>query len=669
MKIPIGWLSEFVECPKEPKKLADDLTLAGLAVDGIEKDGKETLLDLDITTNRVDAMNVFGIAREIGVLYGKPLKAPDTSVSEKGAPARDALSILILAEDLCPRFLGRVLDVRIGPSPAWLRERLEMMDVRSLNNVVDITNYVMLELGQPSHAFDLLRIPESALRIRWAKEGERLKTLDGVERALSPRIGVVAGPESPLGLAGIMGGASSEVSDDTKTIALEAAYWDPPSVRRASKALGLHTEASHRFERGADPEGPPLALDRIAHLLTKIGAGTARPGQVEAGKAPARRKVGLRKDRVEALLGVEVPEERVRGILKGLGFGLDRGGYEVPSFRGDVSREEDLIEEVGRHYGFDKIPSALPATHSPGAFPPLLQKERALQKLLVGFGLTEVVTLVFVSESDAKATGSPVVALDNPLAEDQAALRNSLVLPGLLSVLQRNIRHGTQDVEIFEFGRVFDKGGREVRRLGILLAGAGRKADWSERGRPADFFDLKGILESFPARLEVRPFTLRSDARPFLHPGRSARLERDRVVLGYMGALHPDFCEKWEVKGEVLVAELDVEPLFANPPQAVRVEALPRFPVVSRDISVVVNAGMAASSVAEAAKRGAGKLAKDVFIVDRYAGPELKAEGVALTVTLRLQDPERTLTSEEAQASVGGAIRALKELGAQIRGE
>src|SRR5262245_5333657 len=323
MKLPVSWLREYVDVMVEPRRLGEDLTMAGLALEGLETDGKDAVLDLDVTTNRVDAMNVYGLAREVSVIYGLPLKPLDLSFTEKGTPASAVFDVAIEAADLCPRFCGRVLDVRMAPSPAWLRDRLEQMGVRPISNVVDLTNYVMLEMGQPSRAFELAQVAQGRLNVRWAREGERLRTLDGVERPLHPKVGVVAGVDGPLALAGIMGGASSEVSEDTRTVALEAAFWEPLAIRRASRWLGMHTEASHRFERGADPEGTTVATARIAHLLEKIGSGTTRPGLVDRVAAPRpRRSVTLRPSRVRAVLGVHVPAERSKAILGGLGFAV-----------------------------------------------------------------------------------------------------------------------------------------------------------------------------------------------------------------------------------------------------------------------------------------------------------------------------------------------------------
>src|SRR6266704_2733487 len=495
MKVPLSWLREFVDVAVEPGRLGEDLTLAGFALDGLESDGKDAVLDIDVTTNRVDCMNVYGLAREVAVLYGLPLGRLELSLAEKGAAASEVLEVGIEALDLCPRFSARVLDVRLGPSPAWIRDRLDSVGVRPIHNVVDLTNYVMMEMGHPSHAFDLARIPEGRLRVRWAREGEKLHTLDGVQRSLSTRHGVVAGPQEALALAGIMGGASSEVSEETKVVALEAAYWEPLAIRRAARALGMHTEASHRFERGADPEATVIALARIAHLLEKIGAGTTRPGVIDRVAVPrAKRTLSLRPARVRAVLGVDVPQPKAEAILSGLGFRVEPGkdterwgveerksiSVEVPSWRGDVGREADLIEEVGRHFGLDKIPPSIPPADARGGLGLGQAEERTVRDTLVAAGLTEAITYSFTAETPVGTAGPArdgVLALENPLADAQSVLRSSLVLPGLLEALDANQRQGRRDVAFFEVGRVFYPGPGlpiEERRLGILLAGHSR---------------------------------------------------------------------------------------------------------------------------------------------------------------------------------------------------
>ncbi len=679
MRVPLTWLGEFVDIGVEPGRLAEDLTLAGLAVDAIDKIGAETVLDLDITTNRVDCMNVYGVAREVAALYGKVLRPLDIGFKETGSRAETALAVSIEAPDLCPRFCARVLDVRLGASPQWLRNRLDLVGVRAINNVVDLTNYVMMEMGQPSHAFDLGRLPESRLVVRWARPGETLTTLDGIGRTLGTNVGVVSGPLGPLALAGIMGGASSEVSESTTSVALEAAYWEPLAIRRASRALGMHTEASHRFERGADPEGPTTATARLAHLLEKIGAGTARPGLIDvAAAAVPRRTVFWRPARVATVLGAEVSEEESRRVLTALGFGLGAptGGavvVTVPTWRGDVTREVDLVEEVGRHHGLHTVPSSLPPAATPGGLKPFQRTERAIRDVLVGAGLVEVINPPFVSDDEAAPSPGPRLALANPLAEDQGVLRSSLAVPGLLRNLRTNLRHGRRDVRLFEMGRVFSgdpRSPREHRHLAMLLAGPARLAHWSEPSRNMDFFDGKGLLEVLFRRLGVGRFELSSQDLPgFLHPGRSARLVFRDASVGQIGALHPDLAETWELRDETFIAELDLESILGAGAEVARFATLPKYPAVHRDLSVLCGNDVPSAALEQWVQQAGGSLLTAVVVADRYDRPPVPEGKVSLTLTLRYQAKERTLTGEEVQASVEEVVAALKVRGAEIRGE
>jgi phenylalanyl-tRNA synthetase beta chain len=668
MKIPLSWLKEFVDVPEEPRRLGDDLTMAGLALEGIETHGSEVVLDLDVTTNRVDCMNVYGVAREVSVLYGRPLRVPDAQVSEKGEPASSALAVTIEAPDLCPRFCGRVLDVTMGDSPSWLRDRLEMVGVRPISNVVDLTNYVMLELGQPSHAFDLARIPDGTLVVRLARAGERVTTLDGIDRALPVGTGVVSSKTVPLALAGIMGGASSEVSDATRTIALEAAYWHPLTIRRNAKALGMHTEASHRFERGADPEGQPLALDRIAHLLSKIGAGSARPGIVDVLAKPRPPvRIALRPARVDALLGATVPAERRTAILTGLGFVVNGDGWDVPSWRSDVSREIDLVEEVGRHHGLNRIASTVPSARRVGALTRAQQHERELRRLLTGMGLQEVIQLALAPQEAGR------VPLANPLAGGAGALRDSLVFPGLLDALQANLRQGRRDVALFEIGRVFAfEGARfgETGRVGLLWAGSLEPAHWSRKARAADFFDGKGALEAIGARLGATGLAWSAAvARPELHPGKSVRLSAGGRDLGYLGVLHPERADALGARGEIVVAEIDLDALTQGAAAAVRAQPLDRFPAVTRDLSVFTDASVKSDALLAEVRAAAGPLLREAAIADRYEGPPVPAGRVSLTLALRFQAGERTLTGDEVERAMAEVIGRLRATGHEIRGE
>ncbi len=679
MKVPLSWLREHVAFTAEPRRLADDLTGVGLAVDAIEPHGAETVLELDVTTNRVDCMNVYGVAREVAAIYGLPLRPLETATNDLGAPAGDALEVEIQAPELCGRFQARVLDVKVGPSPAWLRDRLELVGVRAINNVVDLTNYVMLETGQPSHSFDLTRVPGSTLVVRWSREGEALTTLDGQERTLPARVGVIAGKggEPPLALAGIMGGASSEIQDDTRTVALEAAWWDPLAIRRAARALGMHTEASHRFERGADVAGGRPALDRLAHLLQKIGAGSVRPGVVDRkGRERQARTIRLRSARVDALLGAPVPWPQQQKTLEALGFAVN-GSAEAaevrpPTWRLDVVGEADLVEEVGRHFGLDRIPSALPPSGRVGVLRPSQRRERRIREVLTGIGMSEVIHYAFVP--GAEVLPQPAVRLANPLTNEQDALRTSLVVPGLASALRTNARLGRRDLAIFELGRVFLPGEgrpREARRLGLLLSGQWHPRHWSLKPRPFDLFDVKGIVELLFERLgEAPPRVDAAGPTPeFLHPGRSARLSIDGRGVGFLGALHPEVAERLELKSEAVVLELDLEGLLDAPAGIARFRGLDRFPAVERDLSIVCDEAAPASEIDARVRAAAGERLRSVSLVDRYTGNQVPPGKVSLTVSLRFQDRERTLTSEEVQAAVDAVVRELRAAGHEIRGE
>ena len=682
MKVPYAWLREYVDVKVAPPKLGEDLTLVGLALDGLEGEGDDAVLDVDVTSNRVDCMNVYGLAREVAVIYGLPLKPLAVGFEERGPGADEALDVVIEAPDLCPRFCARVLDVRLGPSPAWLQERLEAVGVRAISNLVDLTNYVMMEMGQPTHAFDLARVPDGRLHVRWARPGERVTTLDGVARALDVRapVGVVAGPDAPLALAGIMGGATSEVGEGTRTVALEAAYWEPLAIRRAARALGMHTEASHRFERGADPEGPVLAVARLAHLLEQIGAGTTRPAMIERHPAPrAKVRISLRSSRIDAILGTRVTEARGREILAGLGFTVGpwvsgRTEVDVPTWRGDVSREIDLVEEVGRHHGFDRVAAALPPSAEPCELSDSQRRGRLIRETLVAAGFGEVINPPFGPGATPGFETGPAVALANPLAEDQSTLRRSL-LPGLLATLKTNLHQQRRDVALFEMGRVFAPAEglpAEERRLALLLSGQARPGHWSEpHGRRADVFDMKGALELLARRLGFEDADMdRQQGLPsHLHPGQGALVTLAGEVVGSYGALHPDVRAALDLRDETILAEVRIEALLERPVSPIRVEPLDRFPAVARDLSVLCDASQPASALQAIVRRSGGEYLRSVAVVDRFDRPPLPPGKVSLTVSLRFQDRSRTLSGEEVQAAVESVVRELRSAGAEIRSE
>ncbi len=682
----MSWLRELVDVPVGVDELADRLTMCGFEVGAVEPwpadprtpDGPpDAVLDLEITTNRPDCLSVLGIAREVATAYGTELRMPPATAAEPDPGAGDAIAITIEDPDLCPRYAGALAQVTVGPSPPWLARRLEAADVRPINNVVDVTNYVMLELGHPMHAFDLDRLAGPEIRVRRARAGETVRTLDGVDRTLVPDMLAIADAERPQAVAGIMGGAASEVGPGTRTIVLEAAWFDPLSVRRTSRRLGLATDASYRFERGADVAAPPAAIRRAHRLLADIGAGTPRGPLVDRFPAPpAPVEIRLRHARLGRVLGQTIEEGFVAPALASLGFeptpaAEDDGPawrVRVPTFRVDVKREEDLIEEVARHHGYDEIPTTFPALTRPAPAPGAWRaRDRLVRRLLTGAGFSEAVTYGFVDEAAARAVhpAGDVVALRNPLSERGAVLRPSLI-PGLVDAVVHNRRRERHDVRLFEIGSRFRQGDGETPALAVAIAGAGTAAHWSAPARPADLFDLTGVI----ARL-CSGFGLEASFEPAsagqLVAGRRARVHvgtgGDRAVLGEAGQLDPALTGARGMPGSdpVYVAELDLRRLGLGAFDRLRAAPVPRHPSVTRDLSVEIDDALPAAQVRDTIRAAAGPTLVEVVEVDRYTGSGVAAGAVSLSVRLTFRAPDRTLTDTEVQRSTDAVLQALAE--------
>lgn len=677
MKIPVSWVKDFVDLKVDAQQLADDLTGVGLACDGIEMFGNEAVLDLDITTNRVDAMNMYGVAREAATIYGLPLKPLPVDFSETGAPSSDVLRVEIEAPELSPVFSARIFDVRIGASPAWLKDRLELAGHRSINNIVDLSNYVMLEMGQPTHAFDLRNIRGGVLKARMAAAGEIVKTLDEVERKLSSTMGVVADAEGALAVAGIMGGASSEISDGTKTVALEAAYWNPLLTRRAAKALGMHTDASHRFERGADPAAGPTSIWRFANLAAKGGFATARPVQVQARatEMPARR-LTLNLGHVDARLGAHISGEQSMRTLTKLGFEVapvdpnrdQELSVLVPTWRSDVTREVDLIEEVGRHHGLMKIARSVPPSRRAAGLTHAQVTERRVKGLLSGLGYREVLHQNFASSAKADPSLGTVVMIANPLSVEQDSLRTSLIMPGLLEGLERNQRHGARDIQFFETGRTFNPGSDgpiETPRLALLVSGTTPRG-WAGKARARDFFDLKRTVEEILARHTNAEIVMdREGVPPFLHPGRSVMIKLDGKIRGYLGEVHPDTIAAFALKDRPVVAEIEMDALSSR--DALAFTSFSRFPEATRDLTVLVHKGTSAERLLVQARTIVGPLAKSIEVVDVFENETLeKINQVSVTLAFRFGSSERTLSSDEVDAAIEQVRQSFPRHGIRI---
>jgi phenylalanyl-tRNA synthetase beta chain len=669
VKIVHPWLQELVDVPDDADAVAAAIALRGFEVASVERG---LVIDFEITANRPDCLNHTGIAREAAVIWQTPLRPlPSGTAAISGDRSID---VELREPELCPRYCAQVFDVTIGPSPAWLAERLDAAGVRPISNIVDVTNYVMLEMGQPMHAFDLTRLQGGRLVIRRALPGETLTTLDGVERRLDPDMLVIADAERATAVGGVMGGSSSEIHGGTSRMVLESAYFQPASVRRTSKALNLKTEASTRFERGGDVEGPPAGLARAAALFEQIGAG--RPAGPVIDRYPSRPPIVslmLRRSRITRLLGQEVPAEDVPRLLEPLGFGLTatNEGWQVtvPTWRVDVAREADLIEEVGRHFGFDRIPAAFPPLVTPQPAPePAIRRERILKECLTASGFSEAMTFAFV-ERDAALPFCPgatePAAIANPLSEKYAVLRPSL-LPGLLDACVHNRRRGRKDIRLFETGSRFTPDAGEGRAAAAVWCGAADETHWSTGLREVDFFDLKGVLERVCATFGVRA-EITELPSAFLAPGRAAAAALDahgtRVPIAIVGQLLPAVAAArgFPAAEEIYVAEIDLAALFSNAAgDDFRAGSLPRYPSIVRDVSILVPDTLPAATVRGTIRSSAPPTLVSIVEFDRYTGTGVPAEQVSLSLRLTFRAPDRTLTDDEVQRAMSAIVAALR---------
>jgi phenylalanyl-tRNA synthetase beta chain len=617
----------------------------------------------------------------VGTLYSQPVK-PLVTTALPAAPARD-VTVRLEAPDLCPRYAAAVADVTIAPSPPWLAARLQACGVRPINNVVDVTNYVLLELGQPLHAFDLARLGKKEIRVRRAMRGERITTLDGTDRALDPDMLVIADGERAQAVAGVMGGGLSEVSAQTKTIVLESAFFNPKSVRLTSKKLGLKTEASARFERGADVNAAVTALERAIQLLEEIGAGRGRGGVIDEYPAPIQpRTIELRRARILRILGLEVPDPDVERILKGLGFELRPSasgwGVSVPTFRVDVLREIDLIEEIARHYGYDRLPSTFPALTTPApASDPRIERDRLIRRVLLASGCTEALTFSFIDAALAAcfADESAVVPIGNPLSSQFSVLRPSL-LPGLLASIAHNRHRERADVQLFELGASMTRAG-ESRHVAAALTGQSGQLHWSGGRHPIDFFDVKGLVDAIAAALGME-LTLEDPSSPsdggllpksgdplpsYLVRGRAAIVSAGARLVGVVGMLTPSTVSAVGLSPNdiVYVMELDLDALStAHAFRTVTAKPLPRYPSIARDISIVVDDTLPAETVRGTIRSVAPDTLVSVREFDRYQGKGVPDGRVSLSLRLTFRSPERTLTDGEVEAAMAKILDALK---------
>ena len=635
----------------------------------------DAVLDIEVTPNRPDFLSVLGIAREVSAATGTPLSPPDTHVEEDAEPAEGVASLEIADLERCPRYLARVVrEVGHVASPIAIQARLFAAGMRPISAAVDATNYAMLEIGQPLHPFDLALLKGPGIVVRRAEEGETLVTLDGVERTFTDDDLLICDAERPVAVAGVMGGELAEMSEQTNDVLLEAAWFERGGVQRTRRRLGLSTEASMRFERGVDPEAAPVGADRACRLMVEWCGARVLRGAIEVGGAPPRRRIELRAPRASALIGYPVASADAVEVFERLGIRSeavdpDTIRVEVPGYRVDLEREVDLIEEVVRVQGYDRIGSTLPPITRPGGTPEPYAFRTRVRDALRRAGMREVRQIPFVSEADLRMVGDDdAVRVTNPLQAEDGWLRTRL-LPGLLKVVRRNAHRHVRSVAVFEVDTVFRlREGRPVERAKVAFALHGN-ADpgWANGDRPFDVFDAKGIVEAVMAELGI-DWTLGEPlGRPF-HPGRSGAVMVGDERVGVLGELHPQVADRLDLTGRVAVAELEVEALsrLARPISAV--QDVPRFPPVRRDLAFTVDASIPAGRVRAALESAAGELLGAALLFDVFAGPPLPEGTRSLAFSIDFRAPDRTLTDEEADVAVASIVETLsREFDAHLR--
>jgi len=696
MKVSYNWLKEFVDVAASPEEVASRLALSGTNIASIETGAYGVVIDAEVTSNRPDCLGMLGIAREVGAIYRLPVKINSPKPAEsKTAKASDAVKVKIEAQDLCGRFTARVIrGVKIQPSPKWLKDRLEAAGTASINNVVDISNYVMLELGHPLHTFDYDLVRDHSIVVRRAKAGEKMKTLDGIERTFDPNICMVCDGDGsrPIGIGGIMGGAETEISFSTKNVLIECAWFDPISIRRAARSLRLHTEASTRFGRGADPEMAEFASRRAAELILQLAGGELLSGVVDVypGKRAAK-KIIITRAELLRIMGADVPDKDLETILSALGFvpvrvDQTRGAANSllavwectqPSWRADVEREIDLIEEVARVYGLDKFPARLPASRSGAARLPHYEAETRLRERLIGLGYHEVLTIPHVAEERNELFRPPDATpakLANPLSEEAGVLRSTGAVT-MASAIEWNLNHGQRNARLFEIGshyRFVEGKPVETRVLSIGATGAARPQALYDSPRDYTFADLKGDLDAIGAL--SGGLRWEHGGPDWLNPARRGAISLGKEsgpALGAAGQLSKRVAEKFKFRQDVFLAEIHLGPLYCmyyGVKNNRRYEPLPRFPSVERDFSLFLADGVTFAQVQETIQSLGIPEIVSVEAADLFRGKNVPVGKYSLLVRVVFQSREATLTETHINDFSARIVAALeKQLGAALR--
>jgi phenylalanyl-tRNA synthetase beta chain len=691
MKLSPQWIRDFVDLTVDDRRLAEDLTNVGISVEGISGSGADTVFEMEIGTNRPDAMNHYGVAREAAAIYDLPLKPASAFRLPASAKPANGTSFPITVEEpaLCPRFSARVIrGTRIKPSPEKIAHRLQLLDQRPISNAVDATNYVLWEMGKPTHVFDMDLLEGGKIVVRKARDGEKLKTLDGVERKLTSEDLVVCDAKMPVGLAGVMGGYDTMITEKTRNIVIESAWWDPGIVRKMSRRHGIHTDASHRFERGADFESTVLSCDLVARMILETGGGELIGDVVDVVSKPMdQAPVVLHVADVKRILGGSLSSSQIYQLLKRLGFSLIPEGQSdeqfrvhIPSWRLDVEREIDVIEEIARLHGYDKFENTLPAYSGAAVELPHAAMDATLRERALALGYNEALSLTFISHADAeKFSSAKVLELENPLSEEASVMRTSLA-PGMLDMLGWNLNRDVAEARLFEMGSVYvlssGSSGEprvEPRRacLGAtaaavrasLPAGGALDVSKGERAVAAETFrgfkgDVENLLAPFGSYLSLDRKTAE-----YFHPGRSARAKIDAVVVAQFGQVHPEVAAARKLRQDVYLAEFDLEKLYELGLRPVRFRTLGKYPAVERDFSFIFSDDIPFIEMRKTVAELDIREVKDFQPIEIFRGGSIAEGKYSVLLRVRFQSPERTLREDEVTLWSGKIVAALTGLG------
>ncbi len=625
----------------------------------------DAVLELDLTPNRADCLSMVGVAREVSAVLETKLKLPEIKIRETDELIDGQVSVSIINPELCGRYVGRLIrNVKIGPSPRWMQQRLQAAGIRPISNIVDVTNYVLMELGQPLHAFDYDKLKNHAIIVRKAGTGERMYSLDGVERELHPDMLIIADAGGPVAIAGVMGGLDTEITEKTTSVLVESAYFNPASIHRTSKALDLQSESSMRFAKGIDTNGCLLAANRACQLIQEMGAGETVKGAADNFPVPKENPViRLRPDRVTLITGAEVPKNRIKEIMERLGFKVKKEGrdflVEIPTRRGDISVEIDLIEEVARLFGYNNIPTTLPeGTGTEGRRTAAQAITDKVIDVMTDCGLTEIITLSFINPRALDLLNQPAdsslrkaVTIQNPLSEEQRILRTTM-LCGMLDIMSRNTARKNRDLAFFEVGRIFAPVDGEPlpKETLFLVAGVMGKTEtgWQTQGVDMNFYYLKGVLETLLDSLNITNYRIIPETgNPAFHPGRTAKIDLAGKEIGVIGEVHPNVTENYHLNEKVFAMQINLEKVIDSAGGVKKFSPLPKYPAIERDIAIVVPREVLSAEVNRVITENAGTLLESINLFDIYQGEQIKEGYKSMAFALRFRSPDRTLTDEE----------------------